>query len=107
MIIALEAAFAAGIALSCTLSGAALVHSLYTKRAAVAKARRVANATVEEAAGYRLNGFAVRLANLESDEKTVNFALNRAGILKGRLLPPEPDVIRLHREPPAEAGGAA
>lgn len=101
----IESVLLGGILLSCTLSGAALANSVHTRRAAANKARRVARGAIDDALGRWQNGVAIRLERLETDERTINFALNRAGILKGRLIAPDPDVIRLHQPPAAAAGG--
>ena len=92
---ALEAVFAGAIALSCCLSGFALANSVAIKRAAVNKARRVAGGTVEKKYGYWMNGIEIRLSRLEEDERTVNFVLNERGLLKGRLVVPPENVVRL------------
>ena len=86
--ITLEAAFAAGIAVSCCFSGAAFANSVHTKRAAANKARRVAGRTVRDLLGLWMKTSDIRLTRLEQDELVINRALNAHGILRGRMLIP-------------------
>ncbi len=93
----LEAAFAAGIALSSVLSGAALANSIHIKRSAVAKARRVAAGTVKDSIGHWAKGLESDVRRLERDELILNRVMNIHGLMRGRLIVPAVDGVKIHR----------
>ncbi|WP_435005131.1 hypothetical protein P12x_003024 [Tundrisphaera lichenicola] len=93
-----EAAQALGIALSCTLSGAALAVVLYRRRSVEARARHVARKEVQISTGWFRNAVEIRLAEVEAEARTHHSALNVHGLMQGsRIVPDHADRPRIFR----------